>query len=233
MPNYFQTDIVLNKRPAPIAQGAELIVQRAILNVTDALRTAGATAFAADDIVELAVLPAGHVPVDSIIDADILGSSTNDLTYDIGLMSGTVGLVDTSRTVGNELFNDATTGNDSAGMARATLRTPFCVPPADYDRSIGLKVSQAATTGPTLTANGTTAKGMWQPSTDYSVGDWIWLPNGLRAKVTTGGTSGTLFPTGLCTGVNAGTVTDGTVTWTLVDLYFALTLFYRAACNGR
>lgn len=233
MATFYQTETILNKRPMPIAVGSEVVSHKIIFNVTDALRTAGKSAFAANDIVELAPLPADHVPVDAIIAADILGSSTNDLTYDIGLMSGTPGTSDLNRTVGSELFASATTGNDAAGMARMTAYTGLLITGVNYDRSIGLKVSQAATTAPTLTANGTNPVGFWQPSTVYASGDWIWLPNGLRAKCTTAGTSGLLFPSGLTTGVNAGTVTDGTATWTLVDLFFSLTLFYRAAYNGK
>jgi hypothetical protein len=233
MATFYKSSTAKNNRPMPVAGGSETISHKVVFNVTEELRAAGKTAFAANDIVELCPLPAGHVPVDAIIAADILGSSTNDLTYDIGLMSGTPGHADLTRTVGTELFSGAVVGNDSASMARMTGYAGLLVTGVDYDRSIGLKVSQAATTAPTLTANGTNPVGLWQPSTAYAVGDWIWLPNGLRAKVTTAGTSGLLFPGGLTTGINAGTVTDGGVTWTLVDLFFSLTLFYRAAYNQR
>lgn len=108
-----------------------------------------AEALAANDIIELAVLPAGNVVTDAILvcdDLDTSGSAT--LAFDVGLMSGEVG--DTgARTCGAELFAASTLGQ-AGGVARATLASAFTIAPSDKDRSIGVKVKAA----PATQANG-------------------------------------------------------------------------------
>lgn len=93
---------------------------------------------ASTDIVELGVLPAYHTVVDATLVTGALGAG---VTADIGIMSGTLGSVDVSRTSGNELFAGAA-NNTVVRMNRAA---GFQIAPVEADRSIGLKVSGAVT----------------------------------------------------------------------------------------
>lgn len=225
MSTFYQSDVVLRRTPARLESGPCVVSQRSLFPVR--------AAFAAGDIIEALVLPADHVIVDALIDADDLDGGTA-LVYDVGLMSGSVGLKDLNRSVGAQLFSGATTGQ-SAGIARATARTAFTQAPAPVDRSIGIKITTKPGTDLTLTAqaDAVTAKGLWQASTAYALKDYIILPDGRRARVTTAGTSGAAMPLeAFSSAVFGGTVTDGGVTWTITDPYIALTVNYRSTING-
>lgn len=93
---------------------------------------------AANDIIELAVLPAYHTIVDAILIVDEAGTAT----YDVGIMSGTVGSTDQARTCGNELF----AGAADATVTRMTKTAGFRITPIEGDRSIGVKVLGAGIT---------------------------------------------------------------------------------------
>lgn len=225
MPTQFQTSIVVNKQPMPISCDSDVLAVRAVLPLNVAL--------GADDFAEMLVLPADHVPVDFMLDADRLDSDGSPtLTVTAGIMSGLPGLADTSRTVGAQICSAITTLGRSAGgtMVRTTLRPGVILPDKYVNRSIGIKFPAAAAT---FTADSTslTMKGLWQPSTAYASGDAIYLPDGRRARCSTAGTSGSTFPF-VGTEVKAGTVSDGGVTWTIVDAYIALTMWYRSSFGG-
>lgn len=225
MSTFYQSDVVLRRTPARLESGPCVVSQRSLFPVR--------AAFAAGDIIEALVLPADHVIVDALIDADDLDGGTA-LVYDVGLMSGSVGLKDLNRSVGAQLFSGATTGQ-GAGIARATARTAFTQAPAPVDRSIGIKITTKPGTDLTLTAqaDAVTARGLWQASTAYALKDYIILPDGRRARVTTAGTSGAAMPLeAFSSAVFGGTVTDGGVTWTITDPYIALTVNYRSTING-
>jgi hypothetical protein len=220
-----QSDVVLRRQPARIEAGPCVVSMRVVVPIKEAL--------AVGDIIELAVLPADCVIVDAMLDADDLDSNaTQALAYDVGLMSGPVGLKDANRTVSNQLFAGATTGQ-AAGAARATARSAFAVQPKPVDRSIGLKVTTAPATAVVSSASGTNNRGLWQANTAYAVGDYIILPNGLRAWASVAGTSGVDLPLAFDSTLFGGTLTDGGVTWTIQDPYLALTVNYRSTYAGQ
>lgn len=222
MPTFYQSNVVVNRRPAVVEAGPCIVSMRSLFPVR--------AAFAVGDIIESLVLPADHTVVDALIDSDDLDGATA-LVYDVGLMSGAVGLKDLNRTVGAELFSGATVGQ-AAGIARATARTAFAILPAPADRSIGLKITTKPGTDLPLTAqaDAVTNRGFWQPNTAYALKDYIVLADGRRVRVTTAGTSGTTQPlAAFGAAVFGGTITDGGVTWTMTDPYIALTVNYRAA----
>lgn len=222
MPIFYQSDVVINRKPAFAEAGPCGVSMRSLFPVR--------AAFAVGDIIEALVLPADHTVVDALIDTDDLDGGVA-LAYDVGLMSGAVGLKDLNRVVGAELFSGATTGQ-AAGMVRATARTAFAILPAAVDRSIGIKITTKPGTDLTLTAqaNAVVNRGFWQPNTAYALNDFIVLADGRRVRVTTAGTSGTSMPlAAFGAALFGGTVTDGGVTWTMTDPYIALTVNYRAA----
>ena len=225
MPTIYQTANAVGKSPSLIAHASELITMRLVYPLNVAM-TAG-------DEIEMFVLPADHVPVDVMIDADRLDSNASPtLTVTCGLMSGTSGVADATRTVGTEFGSALTTIGRAAGgsMARCLTRPGAIFADPSRDRSIGISFPAAAAT---FTADSTaiTLKGLWQAATAYASGDAITLPDGRRARCSSAGTSGTAFPF-VGTEVKGGTVTDGGVTWTIVDAYIALTIAYRATRMG-
>lgn len=106
---------------------------------------------AANDIVDLGVLPANCRVVDAVLDADDMDSNgTPTLAFDVGIMTGRPGdALDTdgvtARTCGNEFFAASTVGQ-AGGSARMSAKGGFRVAPVGYDRSIGLKIQAAAAT---------------------------------------------------------------------------------------
>lgn len=228
MATFYQTDIIKNTRPPRIEAGPCNVSQRAVF-VVKALPVI-------NDIVEMLVLPADHVIVSAQVDTDVLDAGTA-LVWDAGLMSGTVGLISLSRTVGEHLFKDSTIGRGTAGVelasALSTVRNGVAQFPSPVDRSIGMKITTAPGTAITLDTTGVINKGMWQANTAYALTEYITLPNGIRARCSTAGTTGSAMPLELfSSAVCGGTVSDGTVTWTIQDPYFALTVTYRSAQNG-
>lgn len=63
-----KTDHAKGVIPTPVAAGCELVVCRASFTLTADL--------AANDLIQMMDLPAGHVPVDIIVDNDALGAGT-------------------------------------------------------------------------------------------------------------------------------------------------------------
>ena len=111
-----------------------------------------AAALVINDLIEMVVLPAGCVPVDYILDSDDLDTGGPTITLDVDLLAGTVG--DTTlanRTIaGAKIFAASTVAQASAGSVRPTLATAFRIAPdMTVDRSIGILVKAAPTTGAT------------------------------------------------------------------------------------
>lgn len=101
---------------------------------------------AANDILELAPIPAGCKIVDMIIDADDLdGNAAPTMSLDVGIMSGAWGQNDGARTVGAEFFSGSAVAQ-GGGVARPTLSGAFRVTPSATQRSIGVKIAAAAAT---------------------------------------------------------------------------------------
>ena len=125
-----QTEFGKMQRIPPVEDSAGSVMeQRVTFNITSNMT--------ASDIIEMFVLPAFAKVVDCILDTDALGG----VTATVGLMSGTTGSTDASRTCGNELYSAAATG----AVVRPSLRSAFSISPVDYDRSIGVKFSGAIT----------------------------------------------------------------------------------------
>lgn len=223
MPTLYQSDYAKRVKTMPTPQGGEVLAVRGVVLAIAAL--------AANDVAEAVILPADCVPVDLILDTDDLdtnGSPT--ITFDLGLMSGTAGANDSSRTVGNE-FAAALTTPQAGGHARANKAQGVRILPAQVDRGIGVKVAAGAATGVASLTNLNVNRGMWQAATIYTANDFVTLPNGVRVKCTTGGTSGATNPFVGTTLYNA-TVTDNTVTWTIADPVIGVTLLYRSSHHG-
>lgn len=141
MPSILQTNDAKGVKPAPIADESDVVAVRYKYSL--------AAALALNDRIEMGVLPADHVPVDFVVDCDDLDSNgAPTITLDCGIMSGTPGVADATRTVGTE-FLSASTVAQAGGVVRAATVGAFRVAPASTDRSVGFLVKAAPATGAT------------------------------------------------------------------------------------
>jgi hypothetical protein len=119
------SDWAIGRKQAPVSEEAGgVVAEKYTFKVLKDL--------AANDIIELAILPAYHTIVEAIFICDELGAAT----FNIGIMSGTVGSTDPARTSGTELFIAAT---DNV-VAHTANPAAFRVLPIQADRGIGVKV---------------------------------------------------------------------------------------------
>jgi hypothetical protein len=140
-----KTGLVPIQRPAVVSARAG-----DVLHVVSTIIFANGTNIAINDVIEMLVLPADHVPVDFLIVADDLDSATT-IQAKAGLMSGTPG--DSSRalaTVGTEILADASTTFQGAAAVGSPISAAQAVlfnriTPSSSDRSIGIGISAAPT----------------------------------------------------------------------------------------
>lgn len=101
---------------------------------------------AANDIFEILSLPPGCRPVDIKIDSDDLDTDASPtVTIDVGIMSGTFGDNDATRTVAAEFFSGSTVAQ-AGGVASPTLKGAYRVASSSSERAIGAKINAAGTT---------------------------------------------------------------------------------------
>lgn len=100
-------------------------------------------ALPANDIIDCGIIPAFSTVTDVILVSDDLDSGTT-LAFDVGVITGTPGDTTGVRTCGAEFFAASTLGQ-AGGVARMSLKGGFRVAPVGYDRSIGIKITTAAT----------------------------------------------------------------------------------------
>lgn len=94
--------------------------------------------FVVGDIIEIGALPAYARICGAIFDAD----AQEGMVVDVGIMSGTVGANDPSRTCGNEFWDDLAVNGPISGL---TTTDALRVKQTDVDRGIGIKVVTNAT----------------------------------------------------------------------------------------
>lgn len=140
MPNLYQSDQAKSIASIPYPACAGDVVAQRISFVFPA-------AIALGDIVEMGVLPPGCRLVDAILDTDDLDSNgVPTIKFDVGLMSGTFGDNDPTRTCGAEILSAVTTPQ-AGGVVRPTLATAFRTAPSNVEQPIGIKINTAAATG--------------------------------------------------------------------------------------
>lgn len=126
-----QSDWGKGYKAAPVPAAAGIVVtERFTFKITSNL--------AVNDIIELGILPAYSTVTDLILISDEVGTAT----FDVGLMSGTVGSTDGARTSGNQFI----AGAADASTVRMSAATGFRLAASDTDRSIGVKVLTAGIT---------------------------------------------------------------------------------------
>lgn len=117
------------------------------------------------DIIDMGVLPAYHTVSDAVLIVDDLDTGGSPaVVLDVGLMSGTPGSTDTSRTCGAELFSGATTAQ-AGGVARPTLASAFKIQATETDRSLGIKIATQSATA----AAGRIRVRVWMHAADHKL----------------------------------------------------------------
>jgi hypothetical protein len=102
--------------------------------------TVPAAGFASGDVVEMAPLPAGYVPVDVIADNEALGAT---MTFNVGILSGAYGSNDQARTCGAEFMSAQ--AFQTAGIKRMSAAGGGRIAPTTADRGIGLACTTITT----------------------------------------------------------------------------------------
>lgn len=135
---FYQAAEIVNNAPVLSADGA-----------TDTITVSGnfttVAGMVTGEIIEMAALPAGYVPVDVAVAID--ASAGTAFTTDCGVLTGDYGTKPAvARTMGNEAFAANTAGQGAAGLVRAVKPGILQLVPTDNDRGVGLKIVGTLTT---------------------------------------------------------------------------------------
>lgn len=133
-------DQITGRKPMPTASGSELLSQRFTL----ALPTGD---LQLNDIGQIGILPAGHIPVDVYVDGTDMDSSTAALIFQVGILNAAEDDLSTDAADGGAAWGSTTAAN-AAFYQRLTMNgnALVSVASAGTDRKIGLKVATAPTT---------------------------------------------------------------------------------------
>lgn len=122
--------------PTPVAAGCEIVVCRAEFVLSADL--------ALNDIIQMMDLPADHVPVDIIVDADDLGTTG---TVTVGLLNAGKTDIDTAASGGAGWLTGGDVASAAAGLRADSvgLRAMARCASADVNRAIGIKIATDTT----------------------------------------------------------------------------------------
>ena len=133
-------DYITGRKPVPNSQGAEVIATRFELDMATA-------DLALNTIGQIGVLPAGHVPVDVLVDADDLDSGAAAMVLQVGIWDGSGASLSVATADGGAHWGVTTAAN------AAFMQTPDAQrcghgsgPEVRTDRKLGVKVGTAPTT---------------------------------------------------------------------------------------
>jgi hypothetical protein len=156
---YYATNEITGSTAAAALTGIQALRHSSVISteagdvesVTGTIIFASGVNLAINDVIELAVLPADHVPLDFILSNDDFDSAAL-ITIKLGLMTGAVG--DAGRaigTVGVEGIASGSTLLQAAAYTRCALATfQQIAPSTTADRSIGIGIVAAPTNPATI-----------------------------------------------------------------------------------
>ena len=127
--------------PTPISQGSDLVA----LPFECAIPATG-DGTALNDIIEMGVLPAGHVPVDVIYSSTDLDTGGPTIALSFGVLNAGKTDISTDAADGGAAWATALTIAQGGTLARQTANVLNSVAPSAAPRSLGYKVTTAATT---------------------------------------------------------------------------------------
>ncbi len=133
-------DYITGRKPVPTAAGGELIATRFELDLATA-------DLALNAIGQSGILPAGHIPVDVLVDGDDLDSGAAALVLQVGIWDGAGANLSTAAADGGAHWG-VTTAVNTAFLQRLTpnVNAMARVAAAQTDRKLGIKVATAPTT---------------------------------------------------------------------------------------
>ena len=136
MATALKTARITNNQPAPSADQNSVIAVRAEYSLLAAL--------VINDTIDFAKIPAGHVPVDVILDSDDVDTGgAPAAVFQVGLRAAN-GTTDDP----DAFIKDSTVGQ-AGGVARANVATAFRIGSHTADRNVYLTVSTAPATSAT------------------------------------------------------------------------------------
>ncbi|MGE4072719.1 MAG: hypothetical protein AB7E72_16240 [Lysobacterales bacterium] len=135
MPTAYQSTKIARNQPAKTSSGYGPVADRVEFDLTAAL--------ALNDTIDMVKLPAGHVPVDLILDTDDLDSGVAAIVLHAGLRKAD-GTNDDP-----DAFIASSTVAQAGGVARLSAVAGLRIAAADVDRNVYITVATAPGTGAT------------------------------------------------------------------------------------
>lgn len=132
-----KTKYALGLYPMPTADGADVIAVRMEYSI--------AAVLALNDVIYMGDLPAGHVPVDFMLDSDDVSAGA-DVVMAVGIINGTDNGLSTAAADGGAAWLSGSTIGQAGGMARPTTNVLSRVTSSETSRRVGVHISTAATT---------------------------------------------------------------------------------------
>lgn len=120
-----------NTKPAPIGAGVTVVCDKRDV-------AAPTVAPTANDTQELAVLPAGHVPVNYLVNVPDLDTGTT-VTFSLGFLNAGKTDLSTAAAEGGAVLASAKTTAQGSGVLVPEALALLAVQPVDYDRYFAVK----------------------------------------------------------------------------------------------
>lgn len=141
MPFTGTNDYITGRKPVPTSQGAEVIATRFELAMT-------AADLALNNIGQIGVLPAGHIPVDVYIDGTDMDSGAGAGVYQVGILNADGTAISTAAANGGGAWGDTGAAVATAFYKRmtATLNNMATVQASNVDRMVAVRVTTAPST---------------------------------------------------------------------------------------
>jgi len=136
-----QTNYAKGIYPMPTADDSDVIAVRMEYSL--------AAALALNDVIEMGPLPADHVPVDCVLDADDLDTNgAPTITLSVGILNAGKTAISTAAADGGAAWIAASTVAQAGGLVRPTVSAITRVAPdAANDRPMGVLVAAGPATG--------------------------------------------------------------------------------------
>lgn len=129
------SNAITRNKPAPTSAGNNTVAVRQEYSLSAAL--------ALNDTIDIVKVPAGHVPVDVILDTDDLDTGTA-IVVSVGMRKAD------GTTDAPACFIVGSTIGQTGGVARAAVKEGFRIPASDtLDRNVYVTVTTGPTTGAT------------------------------------------------------------------------------------
>lgn len=136
-----QSNYANGKLPTPISTGADLVCL-----AYDIAVPASGDGTVVGDILEMGVLPAGHVPVDVIYSATDLDTGTPAHAVSFGVLTSAKDDISTAAADGGAAWGTGITVGQAGTLARNTAVAIETVTPSAAARALGFKVTTASAT---------------------------------------------------------------------------------------